>query len=100
MAIEPSLFLVSLHADRTRRHPGSPDAAVSGYHHCYGDPNMNIPACLEVELPPLCCEADGHTIQSGICLCAKNVIYRDNEQLKVAPLLQKVVKLIMILVSF
>ena len=65
-----------LHADPTCLRPGDPDAAVSGSCHYEGDPNPEIPACLEVELPPLCGEVNGQALQIGLRFCAQHAVYR------------------------
>ena len=87
-----------LHADRTCRYPGSPDAEVSGSHHCDGDPTLDIPSCLGVWFLPLFCEADVQAIQHGLRFCVHNAVNRYYGQFKVAPLLHTGFKLIKFLV--
>ena len=89
-----------LHTDPTRRCPGAPDAAVSGSCHCDGDPTRDISACSGVGLLPLCGEADGQALQRGLCFCAQHAVYRDDDQLKVAPLLKTGVKVPILLSPF
>ena len=57
-----------LDANLVHRHLGTPDAPVFGPHQSYGDPTLEVSARPGVELPPLCCEADGYHFQGSHCL--------------------------------
>ena len=89
-----------LRDDKTLQKPGFPDASVSGFHHCDGDPTPDIPACLGVGLHPIFGEAYGQALQHGLIFFDQQASHRDDKCRKVTPLLQTGVKVLTILVSF
>ena len=60
------LLLGPLDADSGCQHLVSPVSFLSGYYHCDGGPNMDIPAHMIVGLPPLGGKADGQALQRGL----------------------------------
>ena len=94
------LPLGSLNADPTCRHLGDHDTAAHGYNHFYVDPDLEIPACLGIGLPPLCGEVAGQALHNYLRLCAQHAVDRDKKHGKLALLLQKLVKVLAILVTF
>ena len=52
-----------LYANFVRWNPGPPYAPVCGPHQRDGNPTLDVSACPEVGLLPLCCDASGHPFQ-------------------------------------
>ena len=73
---------------------------MSGSHHCDGDPTPDIPTFTGVGFLPLCGEAAVHVLQSDLHFFVHFAVDRDNERLKLVSLIQTLVKVLIIIVSF
>ena len=61
------------------RHPGNPDSAVSCTEQSDVHPTLNVAACLQVGLIEFCREVAGYAFKNGICLHAKDAIYKNDK---------------------
>ena len=89
-----------LNADQTRHRLVFHDAMVSGSHHYYGKPTLDIPTFPGVGLTRIYGGAAGQKLQCGLHLCTHHAMDRDEKRGKVAPLLQIEVKVIKLLFPF